>query len=164
MTQTTTFGMQDAARFTGVSVPLLTRWMGRGLIKSSFNLGPGRGLGNRWTLPDLVGLRTIAALRAQGVSMQRVKKICEKLSSLTGKYRTLDALAAMRLLVLPDGEIVLARNVDELVSLFSGQHLMTAILVDLKEPAEVIELEIRKALPPKDIAELEKGGLIPKAA
>jgi len=158
----TTFGMTEASRLTGINVRILALWVNRRVVKPSENWGRGRGRGSRWTFSDLVGLRAIARLRQEGVSMQRVRKILEKLRTLTGEDRTLDAIASARLLVMDDGQVVIARSEQEMFELLSGQHRLP-LLVDLEGPTREVEAELREKMPDR-IPELERDGIIRRVA
>ena len=62
-------------------------------------------------------------MRDSGVSLQRVRKLAEALRQIKGHTRTLDALAASRLVVLPNNEVAVMDNF-ELMNVLSKQTVM----------------------------------------
>jgi len=147
LSKSSTFGMSEAGRLSGLPQYSINNWVQRGLIEPSINLGPGRERGKRWTLRDLIGLRLIGELRRQGVSLQRVRKVIDKLRKLKGSRGSLEALAASRLVVLPDGDIALMSQ-EKFISMLTkpGQHLMGPVVaVDLEGHVAEIRKNLREA-------------------
>jgi DNA-binding transcriptional MerR regulator len=121
------YSVYEASRLTGVREPTLQAWCLKGIVQPSLNLGEGRGMGKRFSLRDLVGLRSVRALRQHGVSMQRIRKLTAALRDMKGKHRTLDALAASRLVVLPSG-VVAVMDDQQLLEVMTRQTVMDGIV------------------------------------
>ena len=139
-----TFTMGQAAKLTGIAPHNLQNWCWHGLVQPSLNLGAGRGMGKRWTLRDLVGLKTIQELRNQGVSLQKVRRLTEVLQEIKGSRRTLDALAQSRLIVMPDG-VVSLKTKEQLIDLLTGQHVMGSIvMVDMQPVVAEIQSKVEQ--------------------
>jgi DNA-binding transcriptional MerR regulator len=117
------FSMKETAKLSGVSLYTLQNWCTKGLIQPTLNLGAGKGLGKKFSLRDLIGLRAVRELREAGVSLQRVRKLAEALRQIKGHNRTLDALAASRLVVLPDNTVAVMDNL-ELLDVITRQGIM----------------------------------------
>ena len=127
---------KEAAKLTGVSAYSLQNWDYRGFARPSVDFGPGRGMGKRYSLRDLIGLRAIRALLEAGVSLQRVKKLAEALRDLKGSRRDLDALAASRLVVAQDGTVAVMDR-QEVIEVLSRQTVIHDFVnVDLKPVVE----------------------------
>jgi len=138
------FSVNQAAAITGIGEKLLQYWLASGVVSPTVDLGMGRGNGKKFDLQGLVGLRVVADLRREGVPMQRVRLAVRKLSRLKGK-RALEALAASRLVVLPDGDVALC-NRDEFVSPLTGQQLMGPIIaLDIGATVADVREAVRRA-------------------
>jgi hypothetical protein len=64
-----------AARIAGTNLPRVLHWVSTGLLRPKCYAGE-RGAKNAayaWRLPDVVAARTVAQLRARGLSLQRVR-------------------------------------------------------------------------------------------
>ena len=117
------YSMAEAAKLSSVRAYTLQNWCTKGFIQPTLNLGSGRGMGKKFSVRDLIGLRAVRALRDSGVSLQRVRKLAEALRQIKGHTRTLDALAASRLVVLPNNEVAVMDNF-ELMNVLSKQTVM----------------------------------------
>jgi len=127
-----TFSTPEASKLTGIPKLTLAKWARAGVVSPTLSLGAGRGCGSRWTLRDLIGLRTIRQLRNQGVSLQKVRRLNVVLTEIKSKRTELEALAASRLVVLPDLTVALKTRA-ECIDLISGQHLLgNMIFVDME--------------------------------
>ena len=117
------FSMRETAKLSGVPLFTLQNWCTKGLVQPTLNLGPGKGLGKKFSLRDLIGLRAVRELRESGVSLQRVRKLAEALRQIKGHHRTLDNLAVSRLVVLPDNSVAVMDN-QELLDVITRQGIM----------------------------------------
>jgi uncharacterized protein (DUF433 family) len=63
----------EAAQVAGASVRQVGHWNRRGLFQPSVSNEPG-AYGKLYSFRDLVGLRTIAKLRAQGIPLQQLRR------------------------------------------------------------------------------------------
>lgn len=142
------FSTLQANKLSGVPVDTLKYWASTKVAIPSVDKGAGQGKARRWSFTDLLGLRVVASLRDQGVSLQRVRKILPKLKALTRKDSNLAALAGSRLAVLPDGDVAIRRSSEELISLLNSpsQQLMAPIMImDLDAALRDVESRMLKA-------------------
>jgi len=131
---------------TGIPKRTLSAWVARGVCKPTTDKGYGRSNGKHWSFSDLVGLRVIADLRDQGISLQRVRRVISKLRGLTGRDSNLRALAGAKLVVLPGNDIAVASNARTLLSLLSGQYIMRGIVVvDVDTSLREVEKRLQRA-------------------
>lgn len=141
-----TYSMGQAEALTGIPKRTLSAWVVRGVCKPTADKGYGRSNGKHWSFSDLVGLRVIADLRDQGISLQRVRKVISKLRSLTGRGSKLRALAGAKLVVLPGNDIAIASNAKTLLSLLSGQYIMRGIVVvNVDTSLRAVEIRLQRA-------------------
>ena len=96
-----------------------------------------------WSYVDVVGLRAIRQLLAEGLSLQRVRRILPELRRWTGERSNLAALACSRLVVMGDGARVdMVTDHGQLANLWPecGQ----AYLFDLRETVREVQKRIRE--------------------
>jgi uncharacterized protein (DUF433 family) len=80
------FTMDQAAKLSGLSEDQLRSWDTAGLFRPSFGWEDRRRHYSRiYSFEDIVALRTLARLRAEGVSTQKLKRIGVYLKSLTDR-------------------------------------------------------------------------------
>jgi DNA-binding transcriptional MerR regulator len=138
------YSMTEAAKLSGVPAYTLQNWHTRGFMQPTLNLGSGRGMGKKFSLRDLIGLRAVRALRDSGVSLQRVRKLAEALREIKGRTRTLDALAASRLVVLPDNTVAVLDNM-ELLDVITRQGIMGSFVsLDLGPVVQEMQAKVDK--------------------
>jgi len=139
--------MGQAEALTGIPKRTLSAWVARGVCKPTTDKGYGRSNGKHWSFSDLVGLRVIADLRDQGISLQRVRKVISKLRGLTSRGSDLQALASAKLVVLPGNDIAVATSTKSLVSVLSGQHIMRGIVVvDVETSMRNVQHRMQRAV------------------
>jgi len=142
-----TYSMGQAEALTGIPKRTLSAWVARGVCKPTTDKGYGRSNGKHWSFSDLVGLRVIADLRDQGISLQRVRKVISKLRGLTSRGSDLQALASAKLVVLPGNDIAVATSTKTLVSVLSGQHIMRGIVVvDVETSMRNVQHRMQRAV------------------
>jgi DNA-binding transcriptional MerR regulator len=125
------FTSAQVQRLSGISVMRMHYWVQTGIAEPSVAAGRGRGAVRRWSFTDVLGLRVLTMLRDEGVPLQRVRKLLPLLQQETGEGLNLKALARARLVVLPDGDVALARNDRQLLSLLRapGQGLLVPVVM-----------------------------------
>lgn len=136
----TSFNVRHVTALTGVLAPTLDYWARTGVATPSVDMGRGRSRGKQYTFTELVGVRAIARLRKQDVSLQAVRKILPLLRELTGGGSNLEAFAGARLVALGD-DVALAKSPEALVSLLTtpGQGLMTPVLLDVGDEVRDVQ-------------------------
>ena len=110
-----------AARIAGVEMPCLLKWVRTGLLRPECYAGKrgARTAALAWRIPDVLAARTIAQLREQGLSLQRVRRVNAAIKAagadLAGVVLWTDGRDAFRVLAG-----------DQLVSMIGqpGQHMV----------------------------------------
>jgi DNA-binding transcriptional MerR regulator len=128
------FTCKTVTKVTGVPGRTLDFWARSGVARPALDRGPGRGLGKQYTFAELVGVKAIAALRDQGVSLQRVRRLLPELAKVAGDDGThLERLARVRLAVVGDGDVAVVQDDAHLISLLKqpGQAISRPLLLDL---------------------------------
>ncbi len=136
------FSSKQAQYLSNISVMQMHYWVQTGIAVPSISTGKGRGSIRRWNFTDIVGLRALAMLRDEGVPLQRVRKLLPLLKTETGERGNLKALGRARLVILPDGDVALARSDRALLSLLKapGQGLMApVVMVGLRDILSDVE-------------------------
>ncbi|MEK6676660.1 MAG: MerR family transcriptional regulator [Planctomycetota bacterium] len=129
------------ASLTGASKRQLGYWRKAGLSKAS-----AKSTGHRlYTIPDAVAARTVAALRKQGCSLQKIRKAVEHLRKHYPTDVRQDVLSALTLVT--DGDAVyLASNADELMDVLTKQTVFWVVhvgklILDTQRRALALPLE-----------------------
>ncbi len=116
------FGSTEVERLTGVSRITLHVWERSGLLRPSIESG-GRGTGNRrkYSFSDLVALRVIRRLRAEGISVKALKKVAKHLREREGVENPFSG----RMLAVSGKDVVMV-SPEEVVSVLKkpGQHYL----------------------------------------
>ena len=68
----------QVAQLADVAYPTLDRWIKSGLVTCE-RAAAGSGTRREFSIPDVVRVRTVAALRQRGVSLQRVRRMVREL-------------------------------------------------------------------------------------
>lgn len=129
------YGMGQAIRITNVPQDSIDYWISKKLLAVATTAGGHR----RFTFRDLVAISTIRNLRDNGVSLQAIRKVAERLQEAHGVN-----LSGSHLLVTGD-DVLLLRSADELVSVLKApaQSVMR-VLVDLGIVANEVNEQIAK--------------------
>lgn len=122
-------------RIVGISWRQLDLWIRDGLISPSILEAGGKGHRRAFSFRDLVALKTINHLKGKGVPASGLKKIADRLKEY-------DANFADAFLVIDGDDVVLKRG-EDLISLWKHPHQMVMVLV---VSLETIENEIREAI------------------
>ena len=134
---------RDAERITGAAYQNLHYWMRSGLVDPSVQRSPGRSSGkpHLFGFRDLVAIRTIQDLRDQEVSLQRIRRVADRLRKARGWD---DPLARARLVVVGDDVVLVEAGKVESVLQRPGAAAF-AFVLDLertvREVREAIERE-----------------------
>src|SRR5262245_15939033 len=120
------FSTADVARLTGLSTRQLDHWDRKGFARPSLERASGYGSTRRYSFADVVRLRVAARLRANGVSLARIRKCAEAMAHLDPSAD----LARARLIVV-GATVLWARSDREVVDLLKdGQLVLVCSLGD----------------------------------
>jgi DNA-binding transcriptional MerR regulator len=117
----------------------LFTWMERGLITPSVYQGSKPGEHHRYSFADLVAIRTLVAIHNEGISVQAIRKIADRIRGLGGRS------FADCFLVYEAGDVVLRRGEDH-VSLYKdpGQTVFRWV-ISLQPVAREVRAAIEEA-------------------
>ena len=113
------FAIAVAAELAGMHPQTLRQYDRLGLVSPTRTAGQSR----RYSMRDVVQLREIAALGAEGLNLEGIKRILElenQVSSLAERVRELEHALADELLARPGRRIFAAGTAGEVVSLRAG--------------------------------------------
>jgi MerR family transcriptional regulator/heat shock protein HspR len=113
------FAIAMAAELAGMHPQTLRQYDRLGLVSPTRTAGQSR----RYSMRDVVQLREIAALGAEGLNLEGIKRILElenQVSSLAERVRELEHALADELLARPGRRIFAAGTAGEVVSLRAG--------------------------------------------
>ena len=115
------FAIAVAAELAGMHPQTLRQYDRLGLVS------PGRtaGQSRRYSLRDVAQLREIAALSAEGLNLEGIKRILDlenRVSELSGRVRELETALADELLNRPGRRVFAAGSAGEVVSLRAGSR------------------------------------------
>ncbi len=108
-----------AAELAGMHPQTLRQYDRLGLVSPTRTAGQSR----RYSLRDVMQLREIGALTAQGLNLEGIKRILEledQVSALTERVRELEHALADELLARPGRRVFAAGTAGEVVSLRAG--------------------------------------------
>jgi len=119
--ETPVFAIAAAAELAGMHPQTLRQYDRLGLVS------PGRtaGQSRRYSLRDVVQLREIAALTAEGLNLTGIKRILElenRVAELSGRVRELEHALADELLSRPGNRVFAAGAEGDVVSLRAGER------------------------------------------
>ena len=113
------FAIAMAAELAGMHPQTLRQYDRLGLVSPTRTAGRSR----RYSMRDVVQLREIAALGAQGLNLEGIKRILDlenQVSELTARVRELEHALADELLSRPGRRVFAAGTAGEVVSLRAG--------------------------------------------
>ncbi len=127
---------------TGIRMETLHYWVRTGLITPSVRGRSGRRVSMLWSISDLVQLRTFARLRADGCSLQLIRKAFRV---ITKEWNT---LVESTVLTYSDGDVFALTDTGDLASVLTrpGQTVLQIMPVGAwKAEAETIANDLRIA-------------------
>lgn len=142
------FSMPQAAVIGRVDVRNLGYWLRSGLVKPAKPAtGRGRWHAHKFTYRELVAIRTIGELRAEGLSLQKIRRAVE---ALRRDWPQKGDLSGAKLVFDGEGEVYLVLDEKRVVGLLRkpGQIALRSVFdVDLiaREVRAAAELEVRRA-------------------
>ncbi|WP_244961957.1 heat shock protein transcriptional repressor HspR [Clavibacter zhangzhiyongii] len=113
------FVISVAAELSGMHPQTLRQYDRLGLVSPTRTAGRSR----RYSMRDIVQLREVARLGAEGVSLEGIARILElenQVSELRGRVRQLESALADELLSRPGRRVFAARGDGDVVSLRAG--------------------------------------------
>ena len=124
----------QAADIIGMSRRTLAEWDEKGFLGPSVRATDGRGTSRVYSFRDLVAARAARALRRQGVSFQRLRKVVDNLKNLGFDDQPLASVV-----LILRGDDVHVVTADQVMSVLSqpGQIALTATVDLAAEVAHV---------------------------
>ncbi len=113
------FAIAVAAELAGMHPQTLRQYDRLDLVSPKRTAGQSR----RYSMRDVIQLREIARLGAEGVSLEGIKRILQlenQVNALSQRVRELEHALADELLARPGNRVFAAGNAGEMVSLRSG--------------------------------------------
>lgn len=90
------------SKVTGASLRQMEYWDRTGLVKPSVQPAVGKGIPRLYSFTDILQIKTVATLREEGISLQRIRRCIAYLKAHLAEIET--PLAELRLLT--DGETI----------------------------------------------------------
>jgi len=116
------FAIAIAAELAGMHPQTLRQYDRMGLVSPQRTSGQSR----RYSMRDVVQLREIARLSAEGLNLEGIRRILElenQVTSLTARVRELEAALADELLTRPGRRVFAAGAEGDVVSLRAGTRV-----------------------------------------
>lgn len=116
------FAIAVAAELAGMHPQTLRQYDRLGLVRPQRTAGQSR----RYSMRDVVQLREIARLSAEGLNLEGIRRILElenQVSALSARVRELEAALADELLSRPGRRVFAAGSEGEVVSLRAGTRV-----------------------------------------
>jgi MerR family transcriptional regulator/heat shock protein HspR len=127
------FAIAVAAELAGMHPQTLRQYDRLGLVSPTRTAGQSR----RYSMRDVVQLREIAALSAQGLNLEGIRRILDlenQVSDLTARVRELEHALAEELLNRPGRRVFAAGSQGEVVSIRAGSRAEKANQVVVWRP------------------------------
>jgi len=119
------FAIAVAAELSGMHPQTLRQYDRLGMVSPRRTAGQSR----RYTMRDVVQLREIARLSAEGLNLEGIRRILElenQVSALTARVRELEATLADELLARPGRRVFAAGAEGDVISLRTGERAKKA--------------------------------------
>lgn len=133
--ETPLFAIAVAAELSGMHPQTLRQYDRMGLVRPKRTSGKSR----RYSMRDVVQLREIAALGAEGVSLEGIRRILDlenQVGQLTQRVRELEEALADELLNRPGRRVFAADESGAVVSLRTGERIRRPNQVVVWRPLE----------------------------
>ncbi|KQX05028.1 MULTISPECIES: heat shock protein transcriptional repressor HspR [unclassified Leifsonia] len=132
------FGISVAAELAGMHPQTLRQYDRLGLVSPSRTSGQSR----RYSMHDVVQLREIARLSAEGVSLEGIKRVLElenQVVTLTERVHELEAALADEMLQRPGRRVFAAGSKGDVISLKAGTRVRRSTQLVVWRPLEQSE-------------------------
>ena len=119
------FAIAIAAELSGMHPQTLRQYDRLGMVSPRRTAGQSR----RYTMRDVVQLREIARLSAEGLNLEGIRRILElenQVSALTARVRELEAMLADELLSRPGRRVFAAGAEGDVITLRTGERAKKA--------------------------------------
>ncbi|BDI24141.1 transcriptional regulator [Herbiconiux sp. L3-i23] len=129
------FAIAAAAELAGMHPQTLRQYDRIGLVSPTRTAGKSR----RYSMRDIVQLREVARLGAEGISLEGIRRILElenEVSSLRGRVRELESALADELLRRPGSRVFAAGTEGDVISLRAGARVRKQNAVVVWRPLE----------------------------
>jgi MerR family transcriptional regulator/heat shock protein HspR len=127
------FAIAIAAELAGMHPQTLRQYDRLGLVSPTRTSGRSR----RYSMRDVMQLREIAALSAEGLNLEGIKRILDlenKVNELSSRVHELEAALADELLAKPGRRVFAAGAAGEVISLKAGTRAERTDQVELWRP------------------------------
>ena len=131
--ETPVFAIAAAAELAGMHPQTLRQYDRLGLVSPTRTAGQSR----RYSMRDVAQLREIAALSAEGLNLEGIRRILQlenQVSALTDRVRDLEHALAEELLARPGRRVFAAGSAGDVVSLRAGSRAEKANQVVVWRP------------------------------
>lgn len=134
------FTLGQVSKTSGVSAKTLDYWAATGFLPPSIKKSAGSGTRRQYSFSDLVAARVARDLRAQGISLQGLRRVVRELR----KQDFSNPVASARLIV--SGRDVYLRDNDQFISMLRtpGQTRFPLTVLDLTSTVEIVRREAAK--------------------
>ncbi|KQO95836.1 heat shock protein transcriptional repressor HspR [Leifsonia sp. Leaf264] len=129
------FGISVAAELAGMHPQTLRQYDRLGLVSPSRTSGKSR----RYSMHDVVQLREVARLSAEGVSLEGIKRVLElenQVVTLSKRVHELEAALADELLQRPGRRVFAAGSEGDVISLKAGTRVRRSTQLVVWRPLE----------------------------
>ena len=132
---------RQVRRITGLTYPQLDYMLRSGAVTCT-DPGGGPGIRRRFSFTDVLRMRAVLRLRAEGISLAKIREATDLLARVWGED---DPLLSGLLVVVGD-ELYFERDAEQIVNVLTGQSAMKQVLViDMGRLAEETRQELAKA-------------------
>jgi MerR family transcriptional regulator/heat shock protein HspR len=131
--QSPIFAIAAASELSGMHPQTLRQYDRLGLVSPTRTAGQSR----RYSMRDVLQLREIARLSAEGLNLEGIRRILElenQVSALSARVRELEAALADELLNRPGRRVFAAGAEGEVVSVHSGTRVKRSSAVVIYRP------------------------------
>ncbi|MET0784456.1 heat shock protein transcriptional repressor HspR [Leifsonia flava] len=129
------FGISVAAELAGMHPQTLRQYDRLGLVSPSRTSGKSR----RYSMHDVVQLREVARLSAEGVSLEGIRRVLDlenQVVTLSKRVHELEAALADELLQRPGRRVFAAGSEGDVISLKAGTRVRRSTQVVVWRPLE----------------------------
>ena len=119
------YNTATVASVLDVSLRKLGHWDKKNLVKPSVSCAAGRGSRRLYSFLDIVELRTVQALREDGISLQKIRKVVAFLRKNLGKVKR--PLAGLEFLTDGVSVFVLTKDAKTVMDALAGGQLVHAV-------------------------------------